>query len=209
MTAKMKGNIFGASIAVTRRAGLLFLIALIHFLLFFHLVFEHAAITRLAKVSTVQFTLIQHQLKHENIKPHSAKIASSSKMLRAIPIHQTHVRNQQSLHVTHTSSEAASVTSTIASETRQETVPENPAVQPTFDLGQLRSQVLKNERMRNRTPEEIFREKQIVVSNATTKFEEGAKRAEKKDCRTAYAGVGLLAIIPLVVSTATDTGCKW
>jgi hypothetical protein len=33
--------------------------------------------------------------------------------------------------------------------------------------------------------------------------------ARKSDCKTAYAGAGLLAIIPLAASAVMDTGCKW
>ncbi len=38
---------------------------------------------------------------------------------------------------------------------------------------------------------------------------EGIAKAAKPDCRTAYAGMGLLAIAPLVASTAGNGGCRW
>jgi len=41
------------------------------------------------------------------------------------------------------------------------------------------------------------------------KLADGAKKAERKDCLKAYSGIGLLAVIPLAVSTVVDTGCKW
>jgi hypothetical protein len=35
-------------------------------------------------------------------------------------------------------------------------------------------------------------------------------RASKPDCRTAYNGAGLLAVVPLAVDAARkDSGCKW
>lgn len=34
-------------------------------------------------------------------------------------------------------------------------------------------------------------------------------RARRGDCQTKYAGMGLLAVIPLVANTVTGTGCKW
>lgn len=34
-------------------------------------------------------------------------------------------------------------------------------------------------------------------------------RARRGDCQTKYAGMGLLAVIPLVANTITGTGCKW
>lgn len=38
---------------------------------------------------------------------------------------------------------------------------------------------------------------------------EGIAKAAKPDCRTAYAGMGLLAVVPLVASTVGDGGCRW
>ena len=35
------------------------------------------------------------------------------------------------------------------------------------------------------------------------------EKAIKPDCRTAYAGMGLLAVPALVVSTIGDGGCRW
>ena len=38
---------------------------------------------------------------------------------------------------------------------------------------------------------------------------EGVKKAQAKDCRQAYSGLGLLAIIPLAASAVSDKVCKW
>jgi hypothetical protein len=35
------------------------------------------------------------------------------------------------------------------------------------------------------------------------------ERARRADCRGAYAGMGLLAVIPLAKDAVTGTGCKW
>jgi hypothetical protein len=35
------------------------------------------------------------------------------------------------------------------------------------------------------------------------------ERARRADCRGAYAGLGLLAVIPLAKDAVTGTGCKW
>jgi type IV secretory pathway VirB10-like protein len=35
------------------------------------------------------------------------------------------------------------------------------------------------------------------------------EKARRRDCKTAYAGMSLLAVIPLAIDTVTDTGCKW
>ena len=43
-----------------------------------------------------------------------------------------------------------------------------------------------------------------------TRLGEGIEKAAKPDCRTAYAGLGLLAIFPLMASTVSDTmNCRW
>ena len=38
---------------------------------------------------------------------------------------------------------------------------------------------------------------------------EGIAKAAKPDCRTAYGGMGLLAVVPLVASTVGNGGCRW
>jgi hypothetical protein len=38
---------------------------------------------------------------------------------------------------------------------------------------------------------------------------EGIAKAAKPDCRTAYAGLGLLAVVPLVASSVGNGGCRW
>ena len=40
------------------------------------------------------------------------------------------------------------------------------------------------------------------------KLEEGIEKSAKKDCRDAYSGFGLLAVIPLVANAVTEK-CKW
>ena len=35
------------------------------------------------------------------------------------------------------------------------------------------------------------------------------ERARKGDCKTAFAGAGILAVIPLAASAVIDMGCKW
>jgi hypothetical protein len=40
-------------------------------------------------------------------------------------------------------------------------------------------------------------------------FGQALERARRADCRGAYAGMGLLAVIPLAKDAVTGTGCKW
>lgn len=37
----------------------------------------------------------------------------------------------------------------------------------------------------------------------------GIARSCRNDCRTAYAGLGLLAVLPLLKDAVTGSGCKW
>ena len=41
------------------------------------------------------------------------------------------------------------------------------------------------------------------------KLAEDIAKAAKPDCRTAYADMGLLAVVPLVASTVGNGGCRW
>ena len=42
-----------------------------------------------------------------------------------------------------------------------------------------------------------------------SKLAEAIAKAAKPDCRDAYAGLGLLAVVPLAVATVGDGGCRW
>ena len=42
-----------------------------------------------------------------------------------------------------------------------------------------------------------------------SKLEQSIEDAANKDCRKAYAGAGLLAVVPLAVDAARGKGCKW
>jgi hypothetical protein len=42
-----------------------------------------------------------------------------------------------------------------------------------------------------------------------SKLAQAIEKAEKPDCRDAYAGMGLLAVVPLVASTVGNGGCRW
>ncbi|MFG6441236.1 hypothetical protein [Roseateles sp. LKC17W] len=42
-----------------------------------------------------------------------------------------------------------------------------------------------------------------------SKLEQSVEDAANKDCRKAYSGVGLLAVVPLAIDAARGKGCKW
>lgn len=49
----------------------------------------------------------------------------------------------------------------------------------------------------------------LLRSPTPDQMAEAIKKTERRDCRNAYGAAGLLALIPLAISTVTDTGCKW
>ena len=42
-----------------------------------------------------------------------------------------------------------------------------------------------------------------------SKLSQDIDKAAKPDCRKAYSGVGLLAVVPLAVDAVREGGCKW
>lgn len=80
---------------------------------------------------------------------------------------------------------------------------------PALDLNALRGSALAMERKRKPTEIEQMQAGNSIKPTLEQRLGEGTKRAEKKDCLRAYSGIGLLAVIPLAVSTVVDTGCKW
>ncbi|QJE02776.1 hypothetical protein HH212_24510 [Massilia forsythiae] len=49
----------------------------------------------------------------------------------------------------------------------------------------------------------------VLQREREEKAQQAMERARRGDCRTAYAGLSLLAVIPLVIDTVRDKGCKW
>jgi Meckel syndrome type 1 protein len=42
-----------------------------------------------------------------------------------------------------------------------------------------------------------------------SRLEQSVEDAANKDCRKAYSGAGLLAVVPLAIDAARGKGCKW
>ncbi|MBC3916844.1 hypothetical protein H8L32_05095 [Undibacterium sp. CY18W] len=80
---------------------------------------------------------------------------------------------------------------------------------PSLDLDALRSSALAMDRQRKPGEIEQMQASHRRSDTLEKRLGEGAKRAEKKECLKAFSGLGLLAVIPLAVSTVVDTGCKW
>jgi hypothetical protein len=58
------------------------------------------------------------------------------------------------------------------------------------------------------SPERLLPGATRKLSNAE-KFSEAIEDAKRGDCRSEYAGIGLLAIPLLLKDTITGEGCKW
>lgn len=78
-----------------------------------------------------------------------------------------------------------------------------------LDLDKLRRQAAANDATRNKSVAEMAQEQELRRKSIETAVAAAAKAGTRKDCQTAFAGVGLLAIIPLLASTVADVGCKW
>lgn len=68
----------------------------------------------------------------------------------------------------------------------------------------------------NETVKEVARENstrpkliEAETYTQTQRFSREAEKGARKDCKTAYAGLSLLAIPFLIYDSVTNTGCKW
>lgn len=77
------------------------------------------------------------------------------------------------------------------------------------DAENLRAMAGSNYRNRSRGALESLHQSEERDSTMETRLASGVKRAQRPDCRTAYAGGTLLAVIPILVDTVRDKGCKW
>ena len=80
---------------------------------------------------------------------------------------------------------------------------------PALDLDSLRAQLLANDRGRNRSGIKSLQENRPADLTMEDRLGQNIARATRKDCKRAYGGAGLLAIIPLAVDLFRDDGCKW
>ncbi len=86
--------------------------------------------------------------------------------------------------------------------------PDFAAAPKTLDIDQLRRQAARNDTA-FKTPLDRVREEELRRKSLETAVAAAAKAGTRKDCQNAYAGIGILAIIPLLASAVVDTGCKW
>lgn len=80
---------------------------------------------------------------------------------------------------------------------------------PALDLEGLHLAARAYERTRKPGEIELLQRQQQHALTTEEKFGNGVKKAQRADCRKAYAGAGLLAVVPLALSSVMDTGCNW
>lgn len=81
--------------------------------------------------------------------------------------------------------------------------------EPRLNLDELKRSALAIDKQRQAGTIEKIQQSHRRDEGFEQKLADGTKKAERKDCLKAYSGIGLLAVIPLAVSTVVDTGCKW
>jgi hypothetical protein len=86
--------------------------------------------------------------------------------------------------------------------------PDFAAAPKPLDIDQLRKQAAKND-SDFKTPLDKVREGERRHKSIETTVAAAAKAGARKDCQNGYAGLGILAIIPILYGTVTDNGCKW
>ncbi|MFZ6645791.1 hypothetical protein ACO0LO_08750 [Undibacterium sp. TJN25] len=85
-----------------------------------------------------------------------------------------------------------------------------PALPATrLDLEGLRKLARDNDRSRQKTSIEQLRESQLASSSIEARVGAAALNAQRGDCRTAHANLGLLAPLLILKDALTDKGCKW
>lgn len=87
-----------------------------------------------------------------------------------------------------------------------------PATAPApakLDLDALRKSAIAYEK--HHRPSEIEQMQAGLRRDETLEKHLGDRvdKAKREDCLRSYSGFGLLAVIPLAVSTVVDTGCNW
>ncbi|QOY94890.1 hypothetical protein IM543_03040 [Massilia sp. UMI-21] len=105
-------------------------------------------------------------------------------------------------------------TPTLARPGPQDATAERRAAQPRrLDMEALRAAARDVEREDGRSASERLRAAEQLRSEDDSPLARGIRRAKRPDCQTAYAGdspkADLFILVPLVLDTIRDKGCKW
>lgn len=89
-------------------------------------------------------------------------------------------------------------------------LPEQPDAKPsTFDPAAARASALAFDKAERLGRGGGHRPRQEIKRTRDEKLGEAIDRSRPADCRSAYAGLGVLAVIPLAVDAVREGGCKW
>lgn len=80
---------------------------------------------------------------------------------------------------------------------------------PTVDIAAARQAARRIAHEESSNMVVLPKRKPVVDPNADRQVIDPIENARRSDCKTAYAGMGLLAVIPLVVDAVRQSGCKW
>lgn len=85
-----------------------------------------------------------------------------------------------------------------------------PDPEPVVDLDAARREARRIAREESRNLVSLPARKPVTDPNEGRHVDDDPlEKARRSDCKTAYAGLGLLAVIPLAKDAITGTGCKW
>jgi hypothetical protein len=84
-----------------------------------------------------------------------------------------------------------------------------PDAGPVVDLEAARQAARRIAHEDSRNLVRLPARKPVVNPNQDHQVEDPLERARRSDCKTAYAGLGILALIPLAKDAITGSGCKW
>ena len=177
----------------------------------------------------VAHILFWQLLRQQNSIPHQARdnpvvhylqflqITPPPPVLESLPTAPLQVKSERALQntvskrqrTTTTLSALPPATADVISPPAPPAVSEQAGARQGLDLDALRGSALAIEKQRKPTEIEQIQASHRQADSLEKRLAAGTKRAEKKECLKAYSGIGLLAVIPLAVSTVVDTGCKW
>jgi len=165
-------------------------VLLMHIAVIFSLRFKNIYSNRTATTVSTLWIIAKAQLpKETNIEP------VKSATFKASP------KSNKSSKFTTISPEIKS-----SSEPTSETAPSAPRL----DLDALRADAVQQEIKREKSPVELMNEARLKNNSLEARVEEGAAKAQRADCRTAYAGgTPILAALLIAADLIRDKGCKF
>ena len=176
----------------TRRLLYLGLIALAHLALLFAFRLSAPLIASTkAKFSDLQFVTLSQPLK----KPATV---STTRTAKIAPAAKDRIATKS----------ATSPSLAVPNDHPAELQPE-PITEPKLDFDALRQAAVRAEMEREKSPIERMNEARIKNHGLETKVDDAASKAQRADCRNAYAGAGLFAPLIIAADLVRDKGCKF